>query len=157
MTKNINIIKEKAICFSGHRRLESDFDEKKLERLIIYAIEKGYDTFLVGMALGFDTVCFHVLEKLRKENDIKIIACIPCENQDERFNIAQKKEYRRMIESADEKVVLNKTYTNTCMQERNIFMVDNSCILITYLRQKFGGTFNTYNYAKKNDKKTIII
>ena len=26
-----------------------------------------------GMALGFDTMCFHVLERLREEHDVKII------------------------------------------------------------------------------------
>ena len=32
-------------------------------------IKKGYNRFLVGMAIGFDTLCFNILEKLR-ENEI---------------------------------------------------------------------------------------
>ena len=49
------------------------------------------------MALGFDTVCFQILEEIRKEKDIKIIACVPCSTQAEKFSLEQKKEYDRML------------------------------------------------------------
>ena len=73
-----------------------NFNANYLERLINRAVEIGYDTFLVGMAVGFDTIVFNLLEKVRAKTGIKIIACVPCNNQDLKFKQAQKKEYKRI-------------------------------------------------------------
>lgn len=145
------INKAKTACVSGHRALPKNFDEKKLKNAFLTLINDGYDTFLVGMALGFDTICFRLLEQIREQEKIKIVACVPCEEQDKLFNALQKKEYRQMLESADQKIVLSKTYNRQCMQKRNKFMVDNSSIVIAYLSQDFGGTKNTIEYAKVNN------
>lgn len=143
------INRAKTVCVSGHRALPYNFDKDKLKNAFLTLLNNGYDTFLIGMALGFDTVCFHLLEQIREKTAIKIIACVPCEEQDKLFSTAQKKEYRRMLEVADQKIVLSKNYTPQCMQNRNKFMVDNSSIVIAYLSKNFGGTKNTVEYAKK--------
>ena len=147
----------KTCAFTGHRKLSADFDGKKLELIIKKLIVGGYDTFLVGMAVGFDTECFKMLERFRKTERIKIIACIPCERQDVNFSPEQKAEYRKMLDSADEKVYVSKEYTNTCMFKRNIFMVDNASVLVAYLNSERGGTFHTVNYAKRNGVKVITV
>lgn len=141
--------KKTTCCVSGHRIVKKDLDIKKLENVFKLSIEKGYKNFLVGMALGFDTICFQILEKIRKEKDIKIIACIPCLTQDYKYSADDKKEYKRMIESADNKIILSESYNPWCMQKRNRFMVDNSTLLISYLRNAYGGTFNTVKYAQE--------
>ena len=147
----MKIIREYTCAFTGHRILGKDFDREKLTNAIKVLIKNDITTFLVGMAVGFDTECFHILEKLREENEISIIACVPCKNQDERFSLAQKKEYRRMLSVADEVITLEETYTPYCMIKRNRFMVDNCCILISYLREENGGTKYTVDYAKKQN------
>ena len=43
------------------------------------------------------------------------------------------------------------------MMERNRFMVDNSSILLAYLREDRGGTYNTVKYAEKKQKQIIRI
>lgn len=145
------IDKSKAVCFSGHRLIEKDFDAVKLYNVIENYINKGMTYFLCGMALGFDTLVFKTLEKLRKNHDIKIIACVPCRNQSEKYNFLQKKEYDRMISVADEVIVLNEKYTVYCMMQRNKYMVDNSSYLIVYYRNLKGGTYNTLKYALEQD------
>ena len=60
----ILIKREKTVAFSGHRSLGKDFNKLALCNEIIRLIETGYDTFLVGMAVGFDTECFKILEKI---------------------------------------------------------------------------------------------
>lgn len=142
-------------AFTGHRILYEDFSKEKTKEVIEKLIEGGYDTFLVGMALGFDTECFKILEEIRKEKQIKIIACIPCECQAERFSLKNKSEWERMVLSADEKVILSKEYTLNCMQKRNEFMVDNCSVLVAYLRKENTGTAKTVKYAVKT-KKMII-
>lgn len=150
----IFINKARACAVTGHRVIKN-IDTEKLKLLFYSLIEKGYDTFLIGMALGFDKLCFEILREIRKEKNIKLIACIPCQNQDLKFSLSQKNEYRKMLEEADENYYVGKEYTPSCMQKRNEFMVDNSSLLVAYLRQNKGGTFNTVKYAEK--KNQIII
>ncbi|MBQ8426681.1 MAG: DUF1273 family protein [Clostridia bacterium] len=151
------INKEKAVAVSGHRFLQSDFDLELLEKVFIELINKGYDTFLIGMAVGFDTECFRVLEKLRERSDIEIIACIPCLKQSLKFSAYQKIEYERMIKSADQKIVLQDEYDNYCMLRRNDFMVDNASVLVTYLRKNTGGTAYTVKKATQKNLHVIKI
>jgi uncharacterized phage-like protein YoqJ len=135
---------------SGNRTLLKDFNINKLKETFNKLIKiANINTFLVGMAVGFDTVCFNVLEEIRKTEDIKIVACIPCENQDYNFSLAQKKEYNRMLLSSDEKIYIAKEYTKACMLKRNRYLVDNSSVLVVYSREDTGGTVYTKNYALK--------
>ena len=151
------INKARTLAVTGHRVLYNDFNRKKLEETLKRSVECGFNTFLIGMAIGFDTICFQILEEIRKEKDIKIIACVPCLTQADRFTLEQKKEYERMLSVADEVKIISKEYTNRCMQKRNEFMVDNSSGLIAYLKRDYGGTANTVNYAIKNHVPIIQI
>lgn len=147
----------KTCAFTGHRVLKEDFNRKELEKVVKKLIEGGYTTFLVGMALGFDTECFKLLEEFRKEYPIKIIACIPCLTQAYKFSLKQKAEYEKMLLSADERVYVSKEYTKTCMFKRNMFMVDSASVLVAYLNSDKGGTFQTVNYAKRQNVQIIRI
>ena len=151
------IDKIRTCAFSGHRILKEDYNKAELDRVIKKLIEGGYNTFLVGMALGFDTECFKLLEIYRKEYPIKIIACIPCETQANKFTEKQKEQYENMLSSADEKIYVSKEYTKTCMFKRNMFMVDSASVLVAYLNSDKGGTFQTVNYAKRKNVSIILI
>ena len=59
----INYDKKKTCSFSGHRILPKDFDGEEIKKAVYNAVNEGFSTFLVGMAIGFDSVCFNVLEK----------------------------------------------------------------------------------------------
>lgn len=155
--KEIIIEKAKTCSVTGHRVTYKDLNLEKLKEEFIKLIKDGYDTFLIGMALGFDTVCFQTLEKLREENNIKIIAVVPCKNQSYKFTSEQKEEYQRMLQVANETLYISQEYTKNCMIKRNDFLVKNSSSIVVYLRRDFGGTFYTYNKAKKENIKIIEI
>lgn len=159
MTDNSNIIINSArtCAFTGHRTLYKDFNAEKVEKEILNLIEKGYNIFLVGMAVGFDTECFKILLKIKEKKEVKIIACVPCKNQSEKFNGKQKIEYRELINKADEVIVLSEEYSPRCMKKRNEFMVDNCSVLIAYLRRDYGGTSQTVKIAEKYGKQVIFI
>ena len=146
----------RTVAVTGHRTLEN-VNEGRLEEIFKVLIKKGYNRFLVGMAIGFDTLCFNILEKLREKHDIKIIACIPCLEQDKYFTETQKTEYARMVKSADEKRIFSEKYTSYCMHRRNCYMVDKSSVLVAYLRKSFGGTYNTVKYAEKQKRLIVNI
>lgn len=144
-------------AFTGHRVLEKDFNVNLIKKAVNNAIKEGYNTFLSGMALGFDTECCKIILKIKKEKDVKLIACVPCIGQDAAFNLKQKEEYKKIIEQADEKIILSEEYYKGCMQKRNRFMVDNSSLIIAHVKKNFGGTVNTVKYALKKNKQIIYI
>lgn len=153
----IFINKARTVALTGHRVIGRDFDREQVKELFISLINDGYDTFLDGMAIGFDIECCKILLELRKKFDIRVIGCIPCPTQAEKFNYKQKEEYTNLRAKIDGEVVVSLNYTDTCMKKRNEFMVDNASLLLAYLRRDFGGTANTVNYARKNLVKTVII
>ena len=68
--------KSKTVCFSGHRpqNLSWNFDEDNEEYKRVWyealnyierAIQKGYTTFITGMALGFDLMCADIVIYLK--------------------------------------------------------------------------------------------
>ncbi len=155
--KEINIIKEKTCALTGHRTIETNFNVEKLREIFIKLIDIGINTFLCGMAVGFDTLAFKVLYNLKKQKDLRIIACIPCKNQDKSFSDSQKLEYAKMLEVADESILISEEYTKFCMMKRNIFMVDNACVLVAYQKKDKGGAKNTVEYAKKQNIQIIHV
>ena len=144
-------------AFTGHRVMEKGFNIEELKDKISKLIGIGYDTFLVGMALGFDTLAFQTLEEFRTKNNIRIIACIPCLSQSYKFSNADKKEYDRMLKVADERIFVGQEYDKTCMRKRNEFMVNNSSCLIAYVRRDFGGSVSTVKYAVKKGVLVISV
>ena len=157
MSEIVIINSAKSCCVSGHRRMQGDLDVNKLKQTFLQLIDDGVDTFLVGMALGFDALCFRILEEIRNTKNIKIIACIPCKNQDYKYTESQRQEYQRMLKSANEQVWVGDVYTPYCMHKRNRFMVDNSYCLVAYLRQDKSGTNTTVRYAKELGRKIILL
>lgn len=149
-----NIVK--ACAVSGHRNCKG-FSTENIEEIFLSLIKEGYDTFLIGMAIGFDFFCFKELEKIKKIHDIKLVACIPCPNQSMKYSDCQKREYFRMLSVADEIIQVSDKYNSYCMHKRNRFMVDNSSCLVCFLRRQSGGTFYTYNYAKNLGKRIISV
>ena len=149
--------KENTCALTGHRILPKDFNEDSLEKVLISVIERGYNVFLDGMALGFDALCFKVLKRLKDRYDIKIVACVPCDSQSKFFNKRQKAEYDGMIAEADEVIMVSEKYFDGCMTVRNYFMVDNSSLLIAYKNYNGGGTYQTVKYAAEKGNEIIYI
>ena len=150
--------KIKVCVFTGHRDLQSDFSKKKLKEAVKRVIEKGVDTFLCGMAMGFDLFAAEtVLSLKRKYPQIKLIACIPCNEQDKYFSRNDKKRYADTLSKADEQVVLSESYYRGCMQARDKYMAERGDIMITYCKKQEGGTAYTVRcFQRLRPNKEII-
>lgn len=148
--KNIN--RAETACFTGHRFLAADalpVLRRIAEDAVRALVNVGYSTFLIGGALGFDTVAQQAVETVRNDFPyLQIIMVIPCENQDARWREKDRILYRALRERADEQIVLSPTYTQGCMLERNRFMIDHSSSCIAYYNGKnIGGSAYTVRYA----------
>ena len=162
--------KEKTVCFTGHRsqKLPWRFNEedercKIMKRALLLEVEKavqrGYRTFLCGMALGFDTICAETVIELKKDYPyIQLIGAIPCRTQDCKWSEINKKRYKDLINKLDGiRCIYNEYIGPECMLERNKFMVDNSSLMIALFNGLSGGTKTTIDYAKRQGLDIVII
>lgn len=164
-----NLLKEETCCLTGHRpkSLPWGYNESKLNcinfkkdlfSILIGAINYGLKNFLTGMAEGFDMIATETLIDLRKKfKEIKIIAVIPCKDQEIKWSADQQKRYRKILKECDSIFILSKNYTPTCMNDRNKFMVEHSSVVIACYNGKPSGTGNTIRFAKDNGCKIRII
>lgn len=146
-------MKEKTCCLTGHRKiLPENFEEisRRLEKMLIQLIEKGYMYFGAGGALGFDTLAAQTVLKLKTVYPyIELILVLPCESQAKRWKKEDKMTYEDIKAKADKVVYTSKAYFRGCMHKRNRYLVDNSSSCICYLTKETGGTAYTVNYAKE--------
>lgn len=160
--KLIEIInKSETACITGHRpdKLPWFYDETKencvrfkkdLKTIFEGAIKYGLKNFLTGMAEGFDMIGTEILLDLQKKHkEIKVIAIIPCKGQELKWKPEQQKRYHKILKQCDEIIVLTDTYTQTCMNDRNKYMVEHSSVVIACFNGIPSGTGNTIRFAKE--------
>lgn len=147
------------ICaFTGHRSLDVDFSKSALKKQVKEMIKKGVDTFLCGMAVGFDLLAAETVLALKKKYpSVKLIACIPCYGQERFFSEEDKKRYALLVQNADEKTVLAEHYYKGCMQKRDMYMADRADIMLAYCKKETGGAAFTVRYfQRKYPNKEIV-
>ena len=130
----------------------------KLHRQIGKLINEGYDTFLCGGALGFDTLAAQTVLHLREScPGMKLILVLPCLTQTRGWRPEDVTEYERIKAQADKVVYTSQQYTRGCMHRRNRHLVDNSGVCVCYLTRESGGTAYTVRYAEKQGLKIVNI
>lgn len=157
-------------CFSGHRSQKlpwgfNENDERCLKMKsalrceIVKAINRGYKTFISGMAVGFDTICAETVLELKSEYaDIKLIGALPCRKQDCKWSQKDKLRYRELLKKLDGVRCIYDEYTGAeCALERNRYMVNNSSLLIALFGGAVGGTKYTVDYARAQGLDVVII
>lgn len=165
---NEKIIREKTVCFTGHRseRLPKgealDGLRQRLSNEIEKAVTDGYDTFLFGGAYGFDLMAAEevikkkVLIDLQNPKPIRLIAIIPFEEQAVRFSVADHERYYEIMPKCNEVITLNTRYNSQCYAQRNQYMVDRSNrIICCWNGQVVSGTAQTVRMAQKQNLEIV--
>ena len=139
-------------AFTGHRFVDASQREhvkKRLSSAVLDAYGYGIRNFISGFAIGFDMMAAEVVAALKQTHpDITLMAAIPFNGQASRFGFYDRKRYDRLLEVADEVIMLSDRYYPRCFLDRDEFMVNNASSLIAYYdgREK-GGTFYTIRKA----------
>ncbi len=167
---NYTFDKKTTLCFTGHRSQklpwgfnENDPRRQKVKVALTKEIEKsicqGYVNFLCGMALGFDLMCAEVILELKnKYPQIKLIAAVPCKNQQSKWPLDAQKRYVAIAKQVDAARCKYDSYTGSeCMLERNSYMINNSSKVIALYNGQPGGTQSTLHKAKQSGLEIIII
>lgn len=140
-------------AFTGHRFYDFSqrvFIQERLTSAISEAYDHGIRNFISGFALGIDLMAAQLVQSLKCNlPGISLTAAIPFEGQAERYNIYDKRVYRRLLELADKVIELSDCYYSRCFLDRDEFMVENASYLIAYYdgREK-GGTYYTVKKAR---------
>jgi len=165
--------KIKTCCFTGHRpkALPWDSDESDtrcgafkskvkftVENLIV---ERGYNKFISGMAMGADTICAEIVLMLKNIYPyIKLECAVPNHAFTDNWAVEDIRRYSSILTRADriKFVSDSRIYSKRDLMLRNIYMVDSSELVIAaYIDGETGGTKNTIDYAEYRHKEVIVI
>ena len=172
------------ICFTGNRPNKLggyDWLNEKNMKIMLEIFRKVENIikqnsseefhFICGGALGVDQMAFHICNKLKNKYDNKITLelAIPFKNQYIKWRFEDIKRYNLHKKQADivtyvdeipeyNKYNLNAgIYDIRKMQLRNMYMVDNSDIVIAVWDGTRGGTKSCVDYTRKQNKDIINI
>lgn len=152
------------ITFTGHRPSKLPGGYNDCENYLIGPINDCLDNLhdvdcaYNGLALGFDAVtawaCLY--------RDIKVIGALPCLKQECKWPYESQKKYKELcdeIKLHDGELILvsDCEYNSYVMQKRNVYMVDNSDLVIACWDGSSGGTANCVKYAEACHKTVINI
>ena len=144
--------------FTGHRSYSGEA-ARELDLTVERLSREGVDTFLCGMAVGFDMAAAESVMRMRSllaDREIRLVAAVPFRNQASRFPAAEKARYERILDAADEVEVLSERYAPECYSRRNDFLVDNASVIIAwYDGSPTGGTRYTIDRARRFARKII--
>lgn len=155
----MNIIKSQTVAFTGNRKLSSPNPklagnlDKRIRDSLYIIIEKlyldGKRCFLNGGAVGFDLLSAEVVLALREQHpEIILIIVIPFRGQEKSYSDTDKIRYRRILELADDTVVIwNGGYSTLAYHKRNDFLIANASYIITYSNGIGKGTVSTIKKA----------
>lgn len=140
----------KTTCaFTGHRPEKLNISEAEAKKLLCkgieYAIEKGCNTFITGMAPGVDLWAGElVLEFKNIYPHISVICALPYPT----FS-ASNPTAKKIMQASEYVYSVMDSYAIYSYQKRNEWMVDHSSLVIAMFNGEKGGTYNTVKYAEK--------
>ena len=164
----------RTVAFTGHRsykiyRSARGGSPDEIRQIITARTEKavrllygqGYDTFVCGMAMGFDLwASCAVLSVKRDFPGIRLIAVIPFPDQDVKYSEADKILYSGLLDRADRCVCLYERYSSdTDYIDRNRMMLDHATMVVCYFSGGSGrsGTASTVSKARQRDMRILNI
>lgn len=163
-------------CFTGYRPHRFAFSPHGLrpehvQRALAQQIERlyaeGYRDFYSGMCIGVDLWAAQAVADLkRRDASVRLVGVVPFEGQDAYWSIADRRDYRRLIDACTQVITLctadeAKRDAPACYRRRNRYMVDQAdCLLAVYTADgsdSRSGTGATVRYARRQLKRILYI
>ena len=159
------------ICaFTGHRPERLPWGQNEddarcaalktlLRRTVLEVYDRGFHTFLCGMARGCDQYFAEAVLAARADGaqNARLCALVPCPSQPDGWDAASRTRYWALLAACDQVEVLEDHYSPGCMLRRNRYLVDHSSMLIAVYDGMLGGTMYTLSYAMKRGLETVIL
>ena len=143
------------VAFTGHRTYCGEASDA-LRRTIGELYERGFRTFLSGMAVGFDLAAAEAVLLLREQKpEVRLVAAVPFPGQERHFSASDRERFQRVLAAANETVILSPTYHRGVYAVRNDFLVDNARIVVAWYDGMPGGTHYTVRRALRRGLEVI--
>ena len=151
------------ICaFTGHRpeslprgRNEDDARcaalKTLLRRTVREVYDRGFHTFLCGMARGCDQYFAEAVLAARADGaqNARLCALVPCPSQPDGWDAASRTRYWALLAACDQVEVLEDHYSPGCMLRRNHEMLRRAQLLISVYDGTPSGTAATVRRAEQ--------
>ena len=163
-------------CFTGYRPHRFPFSPDGLRPEQVQAAlgeqirrlyDEGYRTFISGMSTGVDLWAAAEVIALREQHpDAELIAAVPFAGQESHWSIPQQREYRRVLDAAQQvEVLFDETAAEQnaaeCYKKRNHWMVDRADTVLAVceidVADSRTGTAATVRYARRLQKRIFYI
>ena len=132
--------------------------KRRIGRGIAALIAGGCSHFLTGGALGFDTFAAEAVMDLRREHPwITLEIAVPFPGQPAYWDSRSQDRYRWILNQADIVTCISDSYTQSCMDQRNRYLVDHCDLLVAAWSGLPGGTEQTLAYARSVGREIRII
>lgn len=164
------------LSVTGHRpaKIGKDYyDVNSLKSKVMIDFFRSYISFALltkneddslycisGMALGVDTLFAIAVLQLQNEGveNLYLTCAIPCANHSSKWQGSSKKVYDAILARANQVVMVSDApYTNHCMQDRNVYMVDRANHILAIWDGTSGGTGNCVKYAQDKGVGVTIV
>lgn len=122
-------------------------------------VENGVMDFYSGGADGVDCWASLIVLELRQKNPaLKLHLILPHERQADRWSNSTQERYRLILDQADSVENVSQEYYEGCMLDRNHRLVEAAGVLLAvYNGERRGGTAATVRYARKLERKIILL
>ncbi|WP_418992325.1 SLOG family protein [Alistipes sp.] len=146
---------EITVSFTGHRTYADQIREE-LTRLVEELYAAGRRRFLSGMAAGFDLAAAEAVLGCRERLEgLQLIAVVPFEGQQARFTPADRERFERVLEAADERLVLAPAFHRGCYAVRNDYLVREASLVVAWYDGSAGGTRDTVRRALRRGRTVL--
>jgi uncharacterized phage-like protein YoqJ len=144
-----------SVAFTGHQSYDGQ-STQVLCAMLRKLCMTGYDTFLSGMACGFDLAAAEAVLALRQEYPIlKLIAVVPFVGQEKKFSETDRARYRTILQAAHQIVTLADSYTKGAYYRRNDYLVEHAGKVVAWYIRRQSGTGYTIRRAQKRGIEVI--
>ena len=122
-----------------------------LRRTVREVYDRGFHTFLCGMARGCDQYFAEAVLAAKADGaqDAQLCALIPCPSQPDGWDEASVARYWALLAACDQVEVLEDHYSPGCMLRRNREMLRRAQLLISVYDGTPGGTAATVRLAEE--------
>ncbi len=131
---------------------ESENIKKALCTQICELYKNGVQVFYTGCYIGMDMWAAEIvleLQKYEEYRDIKLICCIPYEEQAAQWTFSLRERYYTILEKSNCNIFIKKRYTQDCILKCSLFMIEHSHFLISLCDNKA-------NYCNSNFAKYVV-
>lgn len=132
--------------------------KSRLAEILRISYDRGYRTFVSGMALGVDTWFAESVLELRDEHpDVRLFAYIPFAGQDKLWPTESQARYKSLLMYANEVHAVCQAPSKSAFLARNIAMLDIADAVLAVWDGTSGGTGHCVRNAIERDLPLLIV